>query len=147
MSALVFTRTNTTSVCDACARVIGRKPMAPTPDAIASVAGVIEWKSFPDWEAYSDSEIAAETRLYDIALMGKLYVVTEAALTSREGPIVVNAVDLRKLIAEHLRLFGECFFNGDVVIMEAKGNNVWLFHHEGQYALISRTKLPYCGNR
>jgi len=129
--------TEVANVCEACARILGQRPIAPTPDAIASALPGLDWKALPDWEEQRDDEIAARSGLYDIAFSRALFVVTEASLASGQGGFVVDARDLAQLVEQHLSYFGECFFNGDVVIVEPEGRRVWLFHHEGQYVTIS----------
>jgi hypothetical protein len=131
-------RTSIENVLKTCARVLGRRPIAPTPDAIAALATSPVWSRLPSWTILSDEEIALRAGLYTLAFASPLLVVTDAALAkSDDGAFVVEANELMTLVSDHLRWMGECFFNGDVVIVERDGRRIWLFHHEGQYALLS----------
>lgn len=122
---------------EACSRLLGKSVSALTPDAIAHVLGSVRWVSIPGWEKKSDGDIAAETGLHGIAFGGALFVVTEASLSKLCGACVVNVSDLARYIENHLDHFGECFFNGDVLIVSPETKRIWLFHHEGQFAAIS----------
>jgi hypothetical protein len=126
-------------VCDACARVVDGRPSAPVPDLIAALAGKVQWHPLPGWEHQEDVDIARRAGLIALASLagGVLMVVTDGSLSKTAGGCVVEAVALEAFIADHLRRFGECFCNGDVVIVQAAGAFIWLFHHEGLYTSIS----------
>jgi hypothetical protein len=69
--------------------------------------------------------------------------VTEASFTGGRptgrtplGAIAVDASDLHLLVAQHRDRYGERFFDGDVIILEREGARIWIFHHEGRYALL-----------
>lgn len=124
-------------VCDACQRIIGRRPSAPTPDAIASLLHVADWKSAGGWESKTDVDVAKSVGLYEVGLGGSLVVVTEASFMKSRGAFKMEASELPAFVAQHLAQYGECFFNGDVIVAELGGNRLWLFHHEGQYAMVA----------
>jgi uncharacterized protein YjaG (DUF416 family) len=121
---------------EACERILGCRPTALTPDAIASTVKRVEWKPLPGWESKSDSEIAIRAGLFAIGLSGPLLVATEAGFAKKRGAFVVDARDLGALVSQHLERCGESFFNGDAIVVEREGARIWLFHHEGQYATI-----------
>jgi len=125
-------------VLENCSRILGKRLLVPTPDAVSSAAGPITWNHFQNWEQRSDVEIAASSGLLGISFDGPLFIVTEAALTQGQGAFVVPAADdLERFVGGHLTRFGECFFNGDVLIVDA-GIHIWMFHHEGVYATVRR---------
>jgi len=125
------------TMLDTCERILGKRPTAPVPDAIAAVGQASEWKPFPDWESKADAQIAIRAGLYAVGFSGALLVVTEASFRPDRGAFLLDARDLDALVCRHLAWYGECFFNGDVIIAERDGRRIWLFHHEGCYATIS----------
>ena len=132
---------NMARVHEACARILGRRPTALTPDTIAVLVEHVDWKSLPEWESKSDADIAIGSGLHSVAFSGPLLVVTEASFGSGRGAFMVEARELGLLVEQHLVRHGECFFNGDVIIVECKGSQIWLFHHEGQYATLSGSSV------
>jgi hypothetical protein len=137
MTDAQITTTNVEHVYDACERLFGRRPSALTPDAIAAMRNDVKWKPFPGWESMSDTEVGIRSGLYATRFAGVLLVVTEASLASRIGAFEVHAQELGTLVSQHLTRYGECFFDGDVIIAERDGSRIWLYHHEGLYAEIS----------
>jgi hypothetical protein len=125
-------------VLERCSSVLGKQLPFATPDAVASVVGQLEWEKCTGWEQCRDAEIAKRSGLLQIGFDGPLLVVTEAALTQGTGAFVVSATEgLAKFVEQHLARFGECFFNGDVLIVDRAGTRVWLFHHEGLFTTIT----------
>jgi hypothetical protein len=129
--------TDVEHVYRACARIAGRRPTELTPHAIAATMVGLTWVPLPDWESMADAEVAMRSGLYAAPLAGVLLAVTEASLASRIGAFELDAGELGVLVSQHLSRFGECFFNGDVIVVERDGGHIWLFHHEGQYTLAS----------
>jgi len=113
------------------ARIIGRQLPSLTPDAIVGPPGSVSWQCVQNWEAMTDEALAATTGLTQLGLQGSLIIVTEASFTPGRGALMIDSSDLAALVSEHLSLYGECFFNGDVIVAEIQGARVWLFHHEG----------------
>ena len=124
-------------VYEACTRILGRRPTALTPDAISETVEQVAWNAFPDWESKSDAHVAIATGLYSTAFAGPLLVVTEASFGSNGGAFMIEARELGHLVEQHLPRHGECFFNGDVIVVECEGSRVWLFHHEGHHVTLS----------
>jgi hypothetical protein len=129
-------------VYDACAQILGERPSALTPEAVEAVSQAVDWKEVPGWESMSDAEIAMRSGLSGVAFSGQLLVVTEASFAPARGAFEVDAGDLVVLIDEHLLRFGECFFNGDVIVVDRHAGQIWLFHHEGVYASVFATSIP-----
>lgn len=117
-------------------RAIKRTPAAATPDAIADVLGDVQWNRIDDWESSSDIEIARQTGLLDVPFAESSLIVTEASFSPDRGAFLVPASRLGDFVKEHLDAYGECFFNGDVIVADTAGHHVWLFHHDGLYALV-----------
>jgi len=122
-------------VLPALSRVLGRVLSEATPDAIVDLIGDVNWLRCDEWESLGDLELARTTGLLDIALSGPLLLITEASFAPDRGGFIVPASRLANFVAEHLKEYGECFFNGDVIVAELQGRKVWLFHHEGLHAL------------
>ena len=137
MEALDVAGADEEMVLAACTRALGRRPRALTPDAIASTIGDVAWSELPGWESMSDTEIAIRSGLH-AGLVGDVLVV-EASISSRRGAFRVDVSELGSLVAQHLERYGECFFNGDVVVVQLDGERLWLFHHEGHFGLVSAT--------
>jgi hypothetical protein len=128
-------------VYEGCARILGRSPTALTPDAIAAIVERVDWRALPEWESKSDADIATEAGVFRAAWSGPLLVVTEASFVSRGAAFLLEANELRLFVSEHLARYDECFFNGDVIIVECRGHRIWLFHHEGEYAMLSGLRV------
>ncbi len=122
---------------DVCAAILGARPVALTPDAIAAVWKSVDWLALPGWEAKTDSEVAAESGLLCANFRGTVLVVTEASFAPTRGAFVLDERALGAFVRAHLPSYGECFFNGDVIVANGEGRRLWLFHHEGVYATIS----------
>ncbi|MCG8420819.1 MAG: hypothetical protein MJE77_23100 [Proteobacteria bacterium] len=132
------TSTITITITDAMERtmsLLGSRLTAMTPDALAAAISTVEWAHLPDWEELDDVEIAKTSALDKMGLKGQLLIITEASYGKGNGAFLLDASDLMNFINEHLGKYRECFFNGDVVIVELEGKHVWLFHHEGHWAL------------
>ena len=136
MSSREPIRATVATVLAALARIFGRTPEAATPDAICELASAVRWTRVADWESVEDTDLARSTGLFSIPFVGAVVVVTEYCFTSGFGGFLVAAAGLEQLVQTHLDVYGECFFNGDVAIVEADGSRVWMFHHEGAVALI-----------
>ncbi|NVB39967.1 hypothetical protein G6O69_19135 [Pseudenhygromyxa sp. WMMC2535] len=120
-------------------RILGTTPSALTPDSISDAAGSTHWTSINNWEQYEDAKLAIMANLLPTPFKGNLMVVSDHSLTSNGGGLAVASSQLKELVAGHLILFGECLFNGDVIIAELGGSLIWMFHHEGAYTLFDRT--------
>jgi hypothetical protein len=136
MSTMQIATTDVECVYEVCARIVGSRPSALTPDAVSATKNGVKWTPLRGWESMSDTEIAMRSGLYAMRLTGVLLVLTEASFASRIGAFEVDAQSLGALVSQHLERFGECFFNGDVIIAERDGHRLWLFHHEGCYAEV-----------
>ncbi len=123
-------------VYDELSRILGVRPASLSPDAIASTRENVAWKAIVDWESKSDVELAVQAGLYAVEPSGSLLVATEASIAQRHGAFLVNGPALGALVAQHREKQGECFFNGDVVVVQCGTNHIWLFHHEGRYTTI-----------
>lgn len=121
---------------EALGQALGKTPSSVTPDAVAQMLSKVQWTQVENWEAFSDAELATRTGLLDVPFDGSVLIATEASFMPKRGAFMVPAPQLEQFIAEHLETYGECFFNGDVVAMDASGQHLWLFHHDGLYALL-----------
>lgn len=107
-----------------------------TPDVLNANISALVWDPLSDWESLGDTEIAKTTGLLGWFSQGTLVVVTEASIFGGVGAFVIPASKLTSLITEHLRLQGEAFFNGDVVILAPDAPAIWMFHHVGVFARV-----------
>lgn len=116
------------------------------PDDIAQAVGLDNpeaWRTVPNWEDKEDLDLLHGLGVAKHFLGRPLMIVTEASFSDNTGAFLVSGDDLAAFVESHLDMFGEMFFNGDVVIMDTDNTSVWLFHHEGAFALTlgSTTKL------
>ena len=94
-----------------------------------------EWHSIDNWEDLDDEVIYENIIILKIPA-GELFVITEVCYKNDLGPFYLDASELRELVRKHLDKYGECFFNGDVIIFSFDLKMIWCFHHEGFYSLI-----------
>ena len=92
------------------------------------------WHNLDSWESLDDINIL-NFLTADNKPNGELYIVNEVSY--KMGAFLINYLNLTKLVSNHLSLFGECFFNGDVVILQKDRSTVWVFNHDGFYKVIS----------
>lgn len=90
---------------------------------------IANWEEIPDQELYQHLENAKTPT-------GMLLIVTEVSYQTNLGAFKVAGSDVRQFVAEHRSRFGECFFNGDVLIVSKEQNTVWLFQHEGVFTVL-----------
>jgi hypothetical protein len=124
------------AMMEALTGALGRAPESATPDAIANTLDSVMWIRFEAWEAWDDVALAKAIGLVATAFEGDVFVLTEASFALNLGAFLIPASYLDQLVTEHLERYGECFFNGDVVVLEASGKKLWLFHHEGAFATV-----------
>lgn len=93
----------------------------------------LTWHSLDNWESQED--LAILRKLENVkSFEGTMYVVTEASYRPGLGPFMVAEENINDFVRLHLNNFGECCFNGDVLIISFELNQIWMFHHEGIYA-------------
>jgi hypothetical protein len=101
--------------------------------AADAVAGPARWERFPDWEDVADLDILDRVFAGRPPLHGPLLLAT-AHMGFRGSPVRLPAERLRQFVAEYRISAGECFFNGDVVILAPEARRLTVFHHEGAFA-------------
>lgn len=121
--------------------MIGQPIEHAVPDQVIAAAPPTAWSAFPDWNDFTDDELADLTGLLALELRGEIIVATEASFPSR-GAFVMTADRLRTFVLGHATSFGEAFFNGDVILACPFLRMIWIFHHEGDYALIALDPEP-----
>ena len=96
--------------------------------------GKIAWQKLVNWEDLEDSEILKSFE--DIELFaGKLYAITDLSNIKACGPFEIGEDNIFRFALEYYNYFGECFFDGDVIILSLDTKKAWIFHHEGAYAV------------
>ncbi len=100
----------------------------------------VEFYPLMGWEAMEDTEILDECGFADKS-SGELYVITEISYKKECGPFKIEGQKLKELVAEHLDLFGECFFSIDVLIVSFSKKEIFIFHHEGVYATLNMSEI------
>jgi hypothetical protein len=116
-----------------------------SPDGIVEAVApndAVSWTAVPDWESLEDLDIFARVGLNDACSCSQLLVVTEASFSRVCGAFRLAGRDLSEFIRTHHAAYGECFFDGDVVVIDCGQGAVWLFHHEGAYAKIPPPRKP-----
>ena len=102
--------------------------------AADAVAGMAEWQMIPDWERIPDLKILDRVYGGQTPLAGPLVLVTDHMFASGGFPARVPADGLRDFVGGYAASNGECFFNGDVVILASEAGRLTMFHHEGAFA-------------
>lgn len=93
----------------------------------------IDWSRIKNWEDLEDTQILIYLSNMQ-EFRGRLIVITEAAYTQSNGPFEICGDYIKEFPDFHLTKFGECMFNGDVVILCLNSRSIWLFSHEGAFA-------------
>jgi hypothetical protein len=104
--------------------------------------GNLSWLTANRWEELDDLEILqflADLRHFE----GKLLIVTDVSYGKKFGPFEIDAVCIQSFVKQYKVDFGECFFNGDVLIVSLDLKLVWIFHHEGIYGLVDLTNFRH----
>lgn len=122
-------------------RILGSTPRSVTPDHIAAVAGALEWRHTEGWDLEDDLVVATKAGLFDAGFTGDTLVVVDSCFPPGRGAYLIDGANLRRFVSEHLERHGAVFFDGDVVIVEAHGSRIWLFHHEGVHATQDSVKV------
>jgi hypothetical protein len=115
--------------------MLGQPIKHAVPDEIIAAAPPTDWSAFPDWNDFTDDELADLTGLLTLELDDEIVVATDVSFPSR-GAFVMPADRLRAFVSDHAAAFGEPFFSGDVILACPSLRVIWTFHHEGGYALI-----------
>jgi hypothetical protein len=116
--------------------------------AADALAGPAVSRKLSQWEDLPDLEILDRVFAGQPALVGPVVVVTDHMFSSGGSPARLPAERLREFVAGYLVSAGQCFFNGDVVIVAADVSRLTVFHHEGVFAhwdlgqVIARTRGP-----
>lgn len=100
--------------------------------AVTAAAGPAQWESFPEWADESDLAILDRVFAGRPEPEGTLLFCT-AHLAFHGSPVRLPADRLRGYVAGHLAASGECFFNGDVVLLAPAAGRLTIFH-EGEFA-------------
>ncbi|HVH97097.1 MAG TPA: hypothetical protein VM869_00220 [Enhygromyxa sp.] len=111
-----------------------------SPDGIAEAVApndAVSWTAVRNWEEMDDLEIFAAMGLQAACSSSQLLVITEASFSKLGGAFRLAGRDLPEFIRGHLAAYGECFFNGDTIIMDRDRGTAWLFHHEGVYRQVT----------
>ena len=96
-----------------------------------------DWIAINDWEDILDQILYQ--KLEDVKIpKGSLIIVTEVSYRSNLGAFKMTSSHANKFISGHHSRFGECFFNGDVLIISKTQNTIWLFLHEGVFTVLER---------
>lgn len=96
-----------------------------------------DWIRIDDWEDIPDQILYQ--KLEDVKIpKGLLIIVTEFSYRSNLGAFKLSSNHIDKFVSEHHSRFGECFFNGDVLILSKSQNAIWLFQHEGVFTVLER---------
>ncbi len=111
------------------------------PESISAMANecghAVDFVRLLDWESLDDISILRRVVLPPVHASESLLIVTEVSYRDGVGPFLLRGNDLEHFVATHLGVFGECFFNGDAVIVRMTTGQIVLFHHEGYFACVS----------
>lgn len=96
---------------------------------------ITEWFRVYNWEDLDDMDLLAYLRALE-EFKGELLIVTGASRHFHLGPLKINASHIVEFVQNHFDDFSDCFFDGDTIIISKEFGLIWIFHHEGAYALI-----------
>jgi len=57
------------------------------------------------------------------------------------GPFRIESANIKNFVNSHVEQFGERFLETDVFIVSFDLKSIWIFHHEGVYALIQHNMI------
>jgi len=103
--------------------------------ALDSIGRKVNWNRLDNWEDLDDIDILHQVLNLHV-IDDEVFVITEASYNESAGPFRLQPHELESFTINHLDKYGECFFNGDVAIINLKTKSVWAFHHEGVFAYI-----------
>lgn len=88
------------------------------------------WRQLDGWLEMDDLAIL-KTLAGNAVPSGSLLIATDLSYSDGLGVFEVDARQLDAFVSSYLSNFGECFFNGDVIICSTSQKAFWMFHHEG----------------
>lgn len=91
------------------------------------------WIHLDNWENLSDEEIFENIEKVCTSL-ANVYVINEVSYRDGMGAFSLTHNQIKSFVANHLSIFGECFFNGDILVVSMDEDSILAFHHEGIYA-------------
>lgn len=94
------------------------------------------WNQLAGWENLADAEIF-EVLIQPSQFDGQLLVISDLSYRREFDAFAVDAEELRAFVSTFHATFGECLFNGDVLIAQPEQQKLWVFHHEAVIACFS----------
>jgi hypothetical protein len=122
--------------------ILGQQIERIDPDTIAALHPDLSWTKLPLWSEMPDIEVAKLTGLLDAPGAVRMTFVTDPSFypggTAWSCPVdsLVPAFQEHR-IATRERVFA----GGDVVAWSTELGKVWLFHHEGLFAIILKQSV------
>lgn len=101
----------------------------------------IEWLSLSDWEKLDDATIL-DSMLGEDVIRGSSQgiLLPSMCFFDRQLPFSVCHDGIKDFVSRFVGRYGECFFNGDSIILLPSLSTIYLLHHEGLYAKIVAQK-------
>ncbi|MDD1608809.1 MAG: hypothetical protein LUQ18_10020 [Methylococcaceae bacterium] len=96
--------------------------------------GKIIWLPLKEWESLDDITIYNSLEELEKPT-GEIFIISDISYIKKDGPFRLESVYIRKFIMQYVNTFNECLFDGDVLIFSVEHKLIWIFHHEGVYAL------------
>lgn len=104
---------------------------------IASSPPLLGPFAIKDWEALSDDSLfdnIAAKGSQCLDMTGRIFAVTDVSYLSADGVFVFEYEHRNLFFQEYFYRFGECFFNGDVLLIFPVCHHLAFFHHDGFFS-------------
>lgn len=97
----------------------------------------IQWSPIPDWENLDDTK-TLDVILGSDSVRGADNAIMLPAICFYGDclPFRISHDGLKNFVGGFLSHYGQCFFNGDTLILFPSRRIIYLFHHEGMYTKI-----------
>jgi hypothetical protein len=99
----------------------------------------IIWFSLKEYENLDDITIYNILEALEKPI-DEVFIISDISYLKKDGPFRLKATYLHKFIRQYFNIFHECIFDLDVLIFSVEHKLIWIFHHEGVYALIRLNK-------
>ncbi|WP_374357871.1 hypothetical protein [Chitinimonas sp.] len=92
------------------------------------------------WERTADDVIFR--KLTETAFpCGGVLVISDSSYRIGLGAFEVDCSNILEFVSRHKELFGDHFFDTDLIMLSQDECAAWLFHHEGVYIYANETML------
>jgi hypothetical protein len=99
------------------------------------------WTSYVGcWEYAPDEDVFL--KLTETAFpVGRVFVISDTSYNKDVGAFDIDCERLEELVAQHRTLFGDRFFDTDLIMLDQSRCSAWIFHHEGVYIYATEERI------